>query len=634
MRATPQKQVLTKELVEKVLKESEKEMKKKAQAKHKRLASIGKISSNLKDKLNRRLSTRLDRKQLTARFILREDSKAKQLFGSMSGRKGTLAKFLTRRPKKTDLMSLNIISEEKEGVCAAEHVSLEAKRKAKRKDNLALLLNKRPSMAALRQKKIIIDPDAINTKNAKAKLESFLKIRPKQTDSKVRAALSDRKTTKSAILSARGVLGGFLAKRSKPEFLLEKKILNSASHIGVKQKLLGATATFVNISTPFKVASVSCGWAHTVVVDTAGKVFSFGLGQNGRLGVGDTENRFAPTEIKALSAAGPVRSAVCGDNHSAAVLANGDVYTWGMGSWGRLGTGAQRDAATPKRVEVVDENKARVQFASVACGGYHTLLCGKDGGVFAFGWNRKGQIGNLKTGNLTVSRPVRLAAFDKAGVKIVSVCCGTVTSGALSADGNVFVWGGGSSGLGLGDKQDVLEPAQIPMEFKAKQLVARGSHFLALTVDNNVISWGSNTFGELGRVTDDEPRSRAQSQDAKASGTKDRASSTSSISSDRAGATSSLRAGVVSQVSDGAVLACGVNYSAFVDKGTLYTFGKGLKGTLGSGERRNVATPQTVDAGGKLTSVACGYAHTIALTDQNALVGCGVKDFGRLGVDN
>lgn len=513
----------------------------------------------------------------------------------MSGRKGTLAKFLTRRPRMTDLMSLNIISEEKEGICAAEHVSLEAKRKAKRKDNLALLLNKRPSMAALRQKNIIIDPDTINTKNAKAKLESFLKFRPKQTDSKVRAALSDRKNAKSAISSAKGVLGGFLTKRSKPEFLLQKKILNSASHIGVKQALLGATASFIQIPAPFKVATVSCGWAHTVVVDTSGKVFSFGLGQNGRrLGVGDTENRFAPTEIKALSAAGPVRSAVCGDNHSAAVLASGDVYTWGMGSWGRLGTGAQRDVATPKRVNVVDEKKAKVQFASAACGGYHTLLCGKAGGVYAFGWNRKGQIGNNKSGKLTVATPVRLATFDKAGAEIVSVCCGTVTSGALSADGSVFVWGGGSSGLGLGDKQDVSEPAQIPTGFKVKQLVARGSHFLAITADNNVVSGGSNTFGELGRVTADELRSRAQSQDdGKAPGTKERRiSSTSS-----AGAAPSLRVGVVCQVSDGAVLACGVNYSAFVDKGALYTFGKGLKGTLGSGERENVTTPQVVRAG-------------------------------------
>lgn len=39
-----------------------------------------------------------------------------------------------------------------------------------------------------------------------------------------------------------------------------------------------------------------------------------------------------------------------GSNHSAAVTSSGELYTWGLGEYGRLGHGDNLTQLTPKRV--------------------------------------------------------------------------------------------------------------------------------------------------------------------------------------------------------------------------------------------------------------------------------------------
>ena len=42
----------------------------------------------------------------------------------------------------------------------------------------------------------------------------------------------------------------------------------------------------------------------------------------------------------------------CGDSHSAAVTSSGELYTWGLGSYGRLGHGDIKTYHKPKLVSV------------------------------------------------------------------------------------------------------------------------------------------------------------------------------------------------------------------------------------------------------------------------------------------
>lgn len=580
------KGALSKEVVLKLIAESEKEMKEVRRKKQKRQQSIGKISLDLRNTLQKRLSTRISRKQFADRLILKENTKARGLFGSLSGKKGGLENFLINRPKRHHLVSLNIISEGKEGVCPSENVDIETKRKAKRNENLSLLLQRRPNIEALRKKKIIIDPDAIDRKVASNKLKNFLRVRPKMSSQKVISVLSDKKSTKNNILNAKNVLGGFLAKRSQAAVLHEKKILEDISHIHLPHVHLGDQLSVKVLKIPnISVVSVSCGWSHSVIIDASGLAYSFGMGQNGRLGQGDEKDVATPTLIKALNAAGKVTQIDCGDNHTIAV-AGGGVYTWGMGSWGRLGHGDQKDQMSPKKV-----NGIKAKFA--AGGGYHSLVVDTDGNVHGFGWNRKGQIG-VNSAELTVAAPVPIPGLSK----IATVCCGTTTSGALSADGKVYVWGAGGSGLGLGNTGDLPEPVELrDIKEPVLRLSAGATHFVAQTQDS-LLSWGSNTFGELGRE----------------------------------GKTGEmLKPVAVPGLKTATDVSCGRNYTAVIANDKLYVCGKGSKGVLGTGNTRNVAKLTAVPVSGKVKAVECGYAHTLAATAAGELVICGSRDHGRLG---
>ena len=43
---------------------------------------------------------------------------------------------------------------------------------------------------------------------------------------------------------------------------------------------------------------IACGYAYSACISQQGAVYMWGAGANGRLGLGDSENRLIPTEIR------------------------------------------------------------------------------------------------------------------------------------------------------------------------------------------------------------------------------------------------------------------------------------------------------------------------------------------------
>ncbi|XP_059502488.1 E3 ubiquitin-protein ligase MYCBP2 isoform X6 [Stegostoma tigrinum] len=82
-------------------------------------------------------------------------------------------------------------------------------------------------------------------------------------------------------------------------------------------------------------AQVSCGFHHSVVLMENGDVYTFGYGQHGQLGHGDVNSRGTPTLVQALPAA--CTQVTAGSNHTALLLADGQVFTFGSFSKGQLG---------------------------------------------------------------------------------------------------------------------------------------------------------------------------------------------------------------------------------------------------------------------------------------------------------
>jgi hypothetical protein len=95
---------------------------------------------------------------------------------------------------------------------------------------------------------------------------------------------------------------------------------------------------------PATVVALSSSCAMPLLLLLLLQVFSWGLGT--ALGVGTPRSQWSPQEVEELSpavtGAGDVVCVSCGGGYSAAVTANGSLYTWGKWSNGRLGASCGR----------------------------------------------------------------------------------------------------------------------------------------------------------------------------------------------------------------------------------------------------------------------------------------------------
>ena len=85
------------------------------------------------------------------------------------------------------------------------------------------------------------------------------------------------------------------------------------------------------------------------------QVYSWGNGDGGRLGHGDNAPREQPTLVTALQGNKVVKIS-CGSTYSAAITAQGELYTWGKGNYGRLGHGSSEDQSKPLVVTALKGN--------------------------------------------------------------------------------------------------------------------------------------------------------------------------------------------------------------------------------------------------------------------------------------
>jgi alpha-tubulin suppressor-like RCC1 family protein len=139
--------------------------------------------------------------------------------------------------------------------------------------------------------------------------------------------------------------------------------------------------------------------AHSLLLTSTGQVLSFGCGQYGALGHGFSGGKQLPDVLrpKYIDALRGERC-ICvsaGELHSAAVTADGDLYTWGDNFCGQLGVGSKRPGVSPQQVVLGGLEDEVVSH--VSCGARHTLAVTEDGEVFSWGLGHYGVLGRSFT---------------------------------------------------------------------------------------------------------------------------------------------------------------------------------------------------------------------------------------------
>ncbi|XP_062862089.1 E3 ubiquitin-protein ligase MYCBP2 isoform X8 [Trichomycterus rosablanca] len=119
--------------------------------------------------------------------------------------------------------------------------------------------------------------------------------------------------------------------------LMREKLKDGSSERGDKDasKITTYPPGAVRFDCELRAVQVSCGFHHSVVLMENGDVYTFGYGQHGQLGHGDVNSRGSPTLVQALP--GPSIQVTAGSNHTAVLLVDGQVFTFGSFSKGQLG---------------------------------------------------------------------------------------------------------------------------------------------------------------------------------------------------------------------------------------------------------------------------------------------------------
>jgi alpha-tubulin suppressor-like RCC1 family protein/predicted small secreted protein len=269
---------------------------------------------------------------------------------------------------------------------------------------------------------------------------------------------------------------------------------NSTGQLGTGSNTPTSTATPVrNLVDALRVAN---GASHTCTVRRNGEVACWGNNTSGQLGIGNRSSTTVPAPVPKEDL-GDVRGIACGGSHSCAFTNGGDVYCWGENFNGQLGLDTQNEVR-PRKLPNVSGAIALATSNDSTCAILST------GGIVCWGKDDKGQLGKGLAGGAKNATPVPVAGVEGA----TSIVAGSEHFCALTAAGTVSCWGSNDVGqLGIG-KADagadaatgpaIAKPTPVTNATSITSIGAGGTHTCAVTGDDRILCWGSNSYGELG----------------------------------------------------------------------------------------------------------------------------------------
>jgi hypothetical protein len=223
-------------------------------------------------------------------------------------------------------------------------------------------------------------------------------------------------------------------------------------------------------------------------VKTDGKLMVWGYNSSGQLGNGETASVNSPLQIETENT---WLSAAAGYYHTLAIRSDHTLWAWGQNYNGQLGNGNIVDSHIP--VEVVPDAGNTSGWESVSAGYRHTLAVRIDGTLWAWGYNRYGQLGDGTNNNSSV--PIQIGEDTTWSM----VAAGSYYSLAMKDDGSLWAWGSNSRGqVGDGTTMNVLSPVRVVDGTLWQTVSGGGAHTMAVLSDGTLWAWGSNSYGELG----------------------------------------------------------------------------------------------------------------------------------------
>ena len=126
------------------------------------------------------------------------------------------------------------------------------------------------------------------------------------------------------------------------------------------------------------IVQISAGQFHSLALDCHGRVYAWGWGVHGQLGHGHFDDVPNPQVVRRLSQKAIVQIAA-GYAHSLCLTNQGEIWSFGLGMYGQLGSGITDKSLVPLRVVL------SVPVRKISTGYFHCLALAEDGSVYQWG---------------------------------------------------------------------------------------------------------------------------------------------------------------------------------------------------------------------------------------------------------
>jgi alpha-tubulin suppressor-like RCC1 family protein len=310
------------------------------------------------------------------------------------------------------------------------------------------------------------------------------------------------------------------------------------------------------------VAHIATSWFTTCALQQDGQLFCWGLNQYGGLAepTDGSYQDFSTTPVK-VTLAKPIKQLVGGGYHMCALLSDDTLSCWGLNNFGQCGSGTVVDGGVVPGIATPTTNAGGLSnVAEIGLGSRFSCARDHDGGVQCWGFNANGMLGqgtvdttptHLTPAPALVGAPVshlcksngysqavvlaaggarawgtnnygQLGIGPDAGIAdqptpvdvssstdMIDLSPSYAETCALYKDGTVGCWGSVSQGQGVtgidpvgADAAFQFVPRPVGGLANVVQLQNGWSHFAcALKSTGELLCWGDNSYGQLGRVT-------------------------------------------------------------------------------------------------------------------------------------
>ncbi|MBA4320384.1 MAG: hypothetical protein C0412_18455, partial [Flavobacterium sp.] len=328
-----------------------------------------------------------------------------------------------------------------------------------------------------------------------------------------------------------------------------------------------------------------------------------------------------------------------GKHHVLALKTDGTLWAWGRQETGQLGNG---DIGTNSGIVlgllqtplVPVKVNSDSDWTAIAAGGNHSLALKSDGTLWAWGFNKDGQLGNAESTSFDLIP--RLVGEDTNWTYIAA---GFSHSLALKSDGTLWAWGSDDMGQ-IGNGGILVEdrlPKQIGSGKNWVSIAAGYSHSMGLQADGSLYAWGYNNYGQLGNhdlgvemvgdpsfvnLNINKPVQIRQPLTAWISFSVN-GNHTIGLKADGTIWENYSPAGILQRVGDSydwvSAEAGTLHSIGLKADGTIWTWGSNTFGQLGLGDKTDRSIPTMIESDSGFVSISAGSAFSIGLKSDGTL---------------